>query len=226
MRVPIPVPTSVILCDHKLGFGLVGSYIEKFKIFQTPLCLGSPDSPVCTGHCTVQCLVHRQPRAINPFSCALSGGSPDSYCALSGVHRTCTVDCPVRPYRVLKKDLQPDRARGSLFSFSASVFSATSDSYSPAGDLRPPAATVSVCAPATSGPSPSLLGELPCSPPSRFCEQRLPFPPRLHQFQILQILVKSNESSWWNVFNCPHYVSLQVLGSFGRVFPRQIAVSP
>jgi hypothetical protein len=24
MRVPIPVPTSVILCDYKLGFGLVG----------------------------------------------------------------------------------------------------------------------------------------------------------------------------------------------------------
>jgi hypothetical protein len=23
MRVPIPVPTSVILCDYKLGFGLV-----------------------------------------------------------------------------------------------------------------------------------------------------------------------------------------------------------
>jgi hypothetical protein len=39
---------------------------------------------VCTGHCIVQCPVHRQPRAINPFSYALSGGSPDSYCALSG----------------------------------------------------------------------------------------------------------------------------------------------
>jgi hypothetical protein len=23
MRVPIPIPTSVILCDYKLGFGLV-----------------------------------------------------------------------------------------------------------------------------------------------------------------------------------------------------------
>jgi hypothetical protein len=70
---------------------------------------------VCTGHCTVQCPVHRQPRAKNPFSCALSGGSPDSYCALSGVHRTCTVDCPVRPYRVLKKRPPArDRARGSF----------------------------------------------------------------------------------------------------------------
>jgi hypothetical protein len=25
MRVPIPVPTSVILCDYKMGVGLVGS---------------------------------------------------------------------------------------------------------------------------------------------------------------------------------------------------------
>jgi hypothetical protein len=57
---------------------------------------------VCTRHCTVQCPVHRQPRAQILFSCALSGGSPDSYCALSSVHRTCTVDCLVRPYRVLK----------------------------------------------------------------------------------------------------------------------------
>jgi hypothetical protein len=31
-------------------------------------------------------------------SCAaLSGGSPDSYCVLSGVHRIGTVDCPVYP---------------------------------------------------------------------------------------------------------------------------------
>jgi hypothetical protein len=59
----------------------------------------------------VQCPVHRQPRAKIQFSCALSGGSPDSYCALSGVHRTGTVDCPVRPSCVLKNGLQPDRAR-------------------------------------------------------------------------------------------------------------------
>jgi hypothetical protein len=25
MRVPIPIPTRVILCDYKLGFGLVGN---------------------------------------------------------------------------------------------------------------------------------------------------------------------------------------------------------
>jgi hypothetical protein len=77
--------------------------------------LGSPGSPVCTGHCTVQCPVHRQPRAIIPFSCALSGGSPDSYCVLSGVHRTGTVDCPVRPYSVFKKTLLcPSPSPGSF----------------------------------------------------------------------------------------------------------------
>jgi hypothetical protein len=106
MRVPIPVPTSVILCDYKLGFGLVGNSIEKFKIFQSSLCLGSPDSPVCTEHCTVQCPVHRLPRAGTPF-----------FYALFGVHRTGTVDCPVRPYRVLKKRPPArDRARGSFLS--------------------------------------------------------------------------------------------------------------
>jgi hypothetical protein len=97
MRVPIPVPTSVILCDYKLGFGLVETWIEKFKNFRTSLCLGSQDSPVCTGHCTVHCPVHRSRACKNSLSCALSG-----------VHRTGTVDCPVRPYRVLKKRLQPE----------------------------------------------------------------------------------------------------------------------
>jgi hypothetical protein len=66
---------------------------------------------VCIGHCTVQCPVHRLPRAETPFSCALSGVSLDNYCALSGVHRTGTVDCPVRPYPVFKKPFS-SRARG------------------------------------------------------------------------------------------------------------------
>jgi hypothetical protein len=67
-------------------------------------------------HRTLHCAMSGAPAAArkNPFSCALSGGSPDSYCALSGVHRTGTVDCPVCPSRVLKKGLQPDRARGSV----------------------------------------------------------------------------------------------------------------
>jgi hypothetical protein len=58
-------------------------------------------------HRTLHCAMSGVPAAARKkkilFSCALSGGSPDSYCALSGVHRTGTVDCPVRPYRVLKK---------------------------------------------------------------------------------------------------------------------------
>jgi hypothetical protein len=129
MRVPIPVPTNVILCDYKLGFGLVGSKIEKFKIFQTPLCLGSPDSLVCTGHCTVQCPVHRQPRAKNPFSCALSG-----------VHRTGTVDCPVRPYHVLKKrpPARPSQ-RLSVHQRSLSVWRLPLPHRRPSGNHRAPA---------------------------------------------------------------------------------------
>jgi hypothetical protein len=119
---------------------------------------------VCTGHCTVQCPVHRQPRTKNLFSCALSGGSPDSYYALSGVHRTGTVDCPVLPYRVLKKRPPArDRARGSFLQRHLSVSGdsqlspATSPSVATTGDP-----TASSC------PSPSLLGEqlwLPLSSP-------------------------------------------------------------
>jgi hypothetical protein len=138
---------------------------------------------VCTGHCTVQCPVHRQPRAKNPFSCALSGGSPDSYCALSGVHRTGSVDCPVRPYRVLKKGLQPETEPEAHFFLPASAPSLCLAVSHLTGDLPPPAATVSDCAPATSCSSPSLLGEQPISPsvllPLCSGEQRLPFPPLL-----------------------------------------------
>jgi hypothetical protein len=100
---------------------------------------------VCTGRCTVQCPVHRQPRAKNPFSCALSGGSRDSYCALSGVHRTCTVDCPVRLYRVLKKGLQPETepeahflSPASALSLSLAISPLTGDLPSPAAILRRP----------------------------------------------------------------------------------------
>jgi hypothetical protein len=81
--------------------------LKKFRKSKFSLYPGSLDSPVCTGHCTVHCPVHRPRARKNSLSCALSGGSPDSYCALSGVHRTGTVDCLVRPYRVLKKASSP-----------------------------------------------------------------------------------------------------------------------
>jgi superfamily I DNA and RNA helicase len=32
VRVPILVPTGVLLCAYKLGFGLVQNVLEKFKI--------------------------------------------------------------------------------------------------------------------------------------------------------------------------------------------------
>jgi hypothetical protein len=101
---------------------------------------------VCTGHCTVQCPVHRQPRAKIQFSCALSGGSPDSYCAQSGVHRTGTVDCPVRPSRVLKKGLQPAEPsqRLTLFPSARALCSLATPSPPPAisDHRRPPSSTV------------------------------------------------------------------------------------
>jgi hypothetical protein len=122
--------------------------------------------------------VHRQPRAQNPFSCALSGGSPDSYCALSGVHRTDTVDCPVRPYPVFKKPF-PARALGrALFlSFSLPLWRFSLPRRRPplTGDHRAPAISC-VCA------CSSLLSVSSSFSPSVFlplCSvvQRLFFPP-------------------------------------------------
>jgi hypothetical protein len=122
---------------------------------------------VCTGHCTAQCPVHRQPRAKIPFSCALSGGSPASYCALSGVHRTGTVDCPVRPYSVFKKSFSA-RARGQAHFLSplASLSRSLAISPSPATTLplrrslhrRRPSAS-----PSLSGENPSLSLSFPFS---------------------------------------------------------------
>jgi hypothetical protein len=177
---------------------------------------------VCTGHCTVQCSVHRLPRTKNLFSCALSGGSPDRYCALSGVHRTGTVDCPVRPYCVLKKAYSPHPSQRLIYSPASRPLCLSGTSLSPAGDLPPPAATVSDWAPATSCPSPSLLGEQ-TTPSVLFSlcsgEQRLPLLPFVQKLQILRNLV-------WYVCLCVFCASLQVLSSFGRVFPPQIAISP
>jgi hypothetical protein len=74
MMVSITVPTGVLLCAYKLGFGLVKKLDRKFEKFQKPLCL----------HCTVQCPVHRLSRADLLFSVR---------CPM--VHRTATVRCPV-----------------------------------------------------------------------------------------------------------------------------------
>jgi hypothetical protein len=43
VRVPITVPTSVLLCAYKLGFGLVQNFLENFKI------------PSVWAHWTVRC---------------------------------------------------------------------------------------------------------------------------------------------------------------------------
>jgi hypothetical protein len=119
---------------------------------------------VCTGHCTVQCPVHRQPRAQNPFSCALSGGSLDSYCALSGVHRTGTVDCSVRPYPVFKKTFPLSRPwpGGSFFSVCLGSLSLV---ISPLRRRQPSVHHLRPCSGVLRPPAfiPSSSGELPCT---------------------------------------------------------------
>jgi hypothetical protein len=82
VRVPIPVPTSILLCAYKLGFGLVQNFLKKSKFPLSGL-TGLSGAPV--GHTYIY------------YCAALSSGSPDSHCALSGVHQTDTVDCPVCP---------------------------------------------------------------------------------------------------------------------------------
>jgi hypothetical protein len=79
----------------------------RYKISKFPLSGFTGQSGVHqTLHCaqsgvhrTLHCALSGAPagRAQIPFCTALSGGSSDSYCALSGVHQTGTVDCPVHP---------------------------------------------------------------------------------------------------------------------------------
>jgi hypothetical protein len=160
---------------------------------------------VCTGHCTMQCPVHRQPRAKFPFSCALSGGSPDSYCALSGVHRTGTVDCPVRPYSVFKKSLSA-RARG-LAQFSPLPAPALGLRRLPSLRRRSSSSAAILRRPVPALVSSPSLGELLSALLSLFSlvlclrgsEARFS-----HLLRKFRIPVKSSKSKWWNVFQCAH----------------------
>jgi hypothetical protein len=143
------------------------------------------------------------------------------------VHRTGTVDCPVRPYRVLKKGLQPAAEPEAHFSPVALCLTATPSAPGdfPANSLhrRPPSPT------GLRRPHPPLLpslGEPPSvSTPSLFSvydiEHLFSTP-----FHISSKIVNSCESKLWNVFPCIPCTLLQVLSSFGRVFPPQIAISP
>jgi hypothetical protein len=78
-----------------ISWDLVWFKISK-KISKIPLFGLTGQSGV---HRTLHCAMSGAPaaRAQIPFCAALSGGSPDSYCALSDVHRTCTVDRPECP---------------------------------------------------------------------------------------------------------------------------------
>jgi hypothetical protein len=65
-------------------------------------------------HRTLHCAMSGAPAAARSksiFLCVVRW-LPDSYCALSGVHQTGTVDCPVRPYSFFKKNFSSPRARG------------------------------------------------------------------------------------------------------------------
>jgi hypothetical protein len=101
VRVPIPVPTGVLLCAYKLGFGLVQNFLKKIKI---PSVWAHRTFRCGTVHYTVQCSVHQQGRAWIYHYAAMSSGAPNSDCALSVVHQTGTVHCPVCPWSVFKKD--------------------------------------------------------------------------------------------------------------------------
>jgi hypothetical protein len=82
VRVSIFIPTGVLLCAYKLGFGLVRNPEEKIQTF---LCLGSLDCPVCIRQCTVHCSVLRLSVGLQLPLCRLSGAHQTVYCCLSGV---------------------------------------------------------------------------------------------------------------------------------------------
>jgi hypothetical protein len=145
--------------------------------------------------------VHRQPRAKIPFSCASSGGSPDSYCALSGVHRTGTVDCPVCPYSVFKKPSSA-RARGQAHFLPPASALCLRQSPPLAGDLPSPASSV-LRRPRPSASLLPSLGEqllLPLSSLSLyFSSSEAPSSTPLCSFKIP---VNSSETKWSYVFLC------------------------
>jgi hypothetical protein len=141
------------------------------------------------------------------------------------VHRTGTVDCPVRPSRVLKNSLQPDRARDFLSFPPSRLLLSVSGISSPAPAIFPhrrlSGDLVLSGDPSLSGEqsSPSLLPSI-----SLLSVEMALWHPKHHPLYQFQISVKSHASSWWIVFPCPYFISLQVLGSFGRVFLPQMAI--
>jgi hypothetical protein len=85
VRVSIPVPTGVLLCAYKFGFGLAQKFLEKFQNF---LSLGSSNSPV--WHRTLHCALSGAlawPQLALPL-CKLSGVHETVCCSLSDVSIT------------------------------------------------------------------------------------------------------------------------------------------
>jgi hypothetical protein len=110
VRVPIPITIGVLLCAYKLGFCLVQNFLEKSKFPLSGL----------TGQSGVHRILHyvmsgALARHAQICYCAtLSGGSPDSYYAMSSVHWTVTVDCSVCPKPIFFKKTFPARAKPRL----------------------------------------------------------------------------------------------------------------
>jgi hypothetical protein len=131
---------------------------------------------VCTGHCTVQCPVHRQPRAKNPFFlCAVRWFTGQVLCAVR-----CAPDrhyrlsgAPISRFK--KRPPARDRARGSF----------RQPSFSVTGDFSPHQAIHHLRRPLSStvlrrhrAPLLPPLGEqlwLPLPPLYFFFEQSTPF---------------------------------------------------
>jgi hypothetical protein len=80
VRVPIHVPTSVLLCAYKLGFGVVQIVLENFinpSIWAHKTVRCASDTALCNVRCTGWVR-----RSLSVLPCPV-------------VHRTATVRCPV-----------------------------------------------------------------------------------------------------------------------------------
>jgi hypothetical protein len=153
--------------------------------------------------------------------------APDRHCRLSGVHRTGTVDCPVHPYRVLKK-LPPARdwARGSLLPL-GSLLSGSLISlaiYSPSSATsphrRPPCSGDTVllsCPRSVSIPFSLCLSSLSVSLSSK---------PLFHSLCQTQFPIQFCESMWWEMLLCVPWWFRQVSSSLGRVSQPKLTKSP
>jgi hypothetical protein len=168
VRVPIHVPTSVLLCAYKLGFSLVQNFLEKFKI------------PSVWAHRTVRCALDTTLCNVRCTGWGTRGCAIVQSCPV--VHQTVAVHCPVctrQPLYTVRcaheaflKVLPPPEpeARRLFHTRAAKSFLPLCRALLSAAALLPPGITVhcapasplaSACASPSSGESrpPSLLSD-------------------------------------------------------------------